>query len=256
MDDGSKHLTAREFVLEGIRDAMLDGRILAGQELHDHSLANAFGVSRTPVREALKILEVQGFVACPRRFSKPIVTPISAERVEETYMMRIALEAIAVARACQVIDVDGLAALRRCAESGHEALRREDIQGWSQFNRDFHTRLAAYSKLPLLSRTTASLIDLSSFYSRLLWNELGDVLTRASEDHLRIVEACAERNPSLAARLVQEHLTASCSTQVKLARERELDLGANGHEGGPLPRTPVEDMDLRTMVLDESRNPL
>jgi len=218
---GNRHLTAREFVLGGIRDAMLDGRIMAGQILDVDELAHSFGVSRTPVREALEILEIEGFLVHGRRFSQPLVTPLSADRVQEAYMMRIALESIAAAQACKVIDAAGIAALERCARNGRAALSRDDIQGWSEYNREFHTRLSAWSKLPLLSRSVASLIDLSSFYSRMFWNDIGSVLNRATGEHETIVDACREHNAALAKRLIQSHLRASCVAQVALARRHE-----------------------------------
>ncbi len=217
----NKHLTAREFVLEGIRDAMLDGRITAGQELDDQALAEEFGVSRTPVREALKVLEVQGFIAYPRRFSKPIVAPISSERIEEIYLMRIALEGVAATRLCQMVDVTELARLERLARLGTEALTHRDVEAWSRYNREFHIGLAAIAKMQLLCREVASLVDLSSFYSRMFWQELTPVLVEAGREHEDIVRACRQKDAVQATRLIQNHLTASCRTQVKLARERE-----------------------------------
>ena len=218
----NKHLTARDFVLEGIRDAMLNGDIKAGEELDDQSLADSFGVSRTPVREALKVLEVQGFVS-HRPFSKPVVAGVSPHRIDEVFLMRIALEGAAVARAALIIDEPELKYLERCSEHCRKALLKQDAASWSRHNREFHTRLAAAAGMPLLSREVDSLIDLSSFFSSISWKDIPDAFADAQLEHLGIVKACRDRQPDLAQKLMQEHLAASCAVQVALARERERD---------------------------------
>jgi len=210
-----KHVTAREFVLEGIRDAMLGGKLVAGQELDDHALAETFGVSRTPVREALKVLEVQGFVT-HRAFSKPVVAAISPARIEEVAFMRIALEGAAVVRACLTIDEPELNYLERCTEAGLKSLQKKDSAAWGNWNRAFHTRLAAAAGMPLLSREIDSLIDLARFYSSMLWREIPHSFREAQSAHLEIVKACRERNPELARKLLEDHLVASCAVQVEL----------------------------------------
>ncbi len=215
-----KHLTAREFVLEGIRHAMLDGSLVAGQALDDHALAESFGVSRTPVREALKVLEVQGFVT-HRPFAKPVVASVSLPHIDEVFLMRVALEGAAVARACLAIDEAELKYLDRCAESGRKAIAKQDAPAWSRWNREFHKRLAAVAGMPLLSREIDSLVDLSSFYSTVCWSEILEAFSGAQMEHQHVVQACRERNPELARTLMEKHLAASCAVQMRFARRRE-----------------------------------
>ncbi len=216
----NKHLTAREFVLEGIRDAMLNRELVAGQELDDQSLAETFGVSRTPVREALKVLEVQGFVT-HRPFSKPVVAPLSADRIEEVFLMRIALEGTAVARSSVTIDEAGLDYLQLCLDNGRKAIEKQDAQEWRRCNREFHTRLSAAAGMPLLSREVDSLIQLSSFFSIMSWTQIPQSFEDAELEHQAVLEACRDRDSELASRLIQDHLTRTLNIQVKIARERE-----------------------------------
>ncbi len=221
----SKHLTAREFVLEGIRDAMLNKQLMAGQELDDQSLAETFGVSRTPVREALKVLEVQGFVT-HHPFSKPVVAPLSADRIEEVFLMRIALEGTAVARSSMKIDEAGLNHLQLCLDKGQEAIERQDALEWRRCNREFHTGLSAAAGMPLLSREVDSLIQLSSFFSIMSWNEIPESFERADLEHRSVLQACRDRNPTLARHLIEDHVTRTLNDQVKAAREREAGQNA------------------------------
>jgi DNA-binding GntR family transcriptional regulator len=216
----SKHLTAREFVLEGIRDAMLNRQLIAGQELDDQALAETFGVSRTPVREALKVLEVQGFVT-HRPFSKPVVAPLSADRIEEVLLMRLALEGTAVARSAVNLDEAGLDHLQLCLDKGREAIERQDAFEWRRCNRDFHTGLSAASGMPLLSREIDSLVQLSSFFSIMSWHEIPQSFEHAGLAHRAVLQACRDRDPKLARRLIEDHITHTLNDQVKAARERE-----------------------------------
>ena len=221
----SKHLTAREFVLEGIRDAMLNKQLMAGQELDDQSLAETFGVSRTPVREALKVLEVQGFVT-HRPFSKPLVAPLSADRIEEVFLMRIALEGTAVARSSVNIDEAGLDYLQLCLDNGREAIERQDALEWKRCNREFHTRLSAAAGMPLLSREVDSLIQLSSFFSIMSWNEIPQSFEHAGLEHRAVLQACRDRDPELARHLIEDHIARTLDVQVRAAREREAGQNA------------------------------
>ncbi len=230
-----KHLTAREFVLEGIRDAMLGGRLTAGQELDDHALAATFGVSRTPVREALKVLEVQGFVT-HRAFSKPVVAAISPARIQEVALMRIALEGAAVSRAALTITEPELKYLERCTAAGLKSLQKKDAAAWSHWNREFHTRLSAAAGMPLLSREIDSLIDLARFYSSMLWREIPHSFHEAQLAHLEIVKACRERNPELAQTLLRDHLVASCAVQVEIVTGRGFQLVAGPAESPKMAR--------------------
>jgi len=221
----SKHLTAREFVLEGIRDAMLNRQLVAGQELDDQALAENFGVSRTPVREALKVLEVQGFVT-HRPFTKPVVAPLSAARIEEVFLMRLALEGTAVARSAVNLDDDGLDYLQMCLDKGLEAIERQDAPEWRRCNREFHTRLSAASGMPLLSREIDSLIHLSSFFSTMSWNEIPQSFGHADQEHRAVLQACRDRNPKQARHLIEDHINRTLKVQVKAAHEREAKQSA------------------------------
>jgi DNA-binding GntR family transcriptional regulator len=222
----SKHLTARDFVLEGIRDAMLNRQLVAGQELDDQALAETFGVSRTPVREALKVLEVQGFVT-HRPFSKPVVAPLSADRIEEVFLMRLALEGTAVARSAVNLDEAGLDYLQMCLDKGLEAIERQDAPEWRHCNREFHTRLSAASGMPLLSREIDSLIHLSSFFSIMSWNEIPQSFGHADQEHRAILQACRDRNPKRARHLIEDHIARTLNVQVKAAHEREARQNAD-----------------------------
>jgi DNA-binding GntR family transcriptional regulator len=96
--------------LAGLRAAIVDGRLAAGERYSVAALADRFGVSRTPVREALLVLERQGLVRFERNKGVRILTPSAAD-LEEVFALRVLLEVPATRRACARLTPDDLAAL-------------------------------------------------------------------------------------------------------------------------------------------------
>ena len=88
---GHRHRTATEFVEASLRVAILEGRLSSGTPLRQEEIASAFGVSRMPVREALRQLEAQALIDfVPHKGA--VVTAISAEDAADNYAIRLALE--------------------------------------------------------------------------------------------------------------------------------------------------------------------
>ena len=103
-------LTSR--ALEALRAAIVDGRLEAGERYSVAQLAERFGVSRTPVREALLVLERQGVVRFERNRGVRVLET-TAHDLEEVFALRLLLEVPATRRACALLTRDDLAALER-----------------------------------------------------------------------------------------------------------------------------------------------
>ena len=215
----TKHKTARHFALDTLRRAIVEGQLLPGQELRDNELSQQMGISRTPVREAIQILEVQGFVA-HRPFSKPVVSSLSAEQIEEVYMIRKALEGMATYHACSNIGTKELQRLKRLTRDEARAIERGDGLLWSQCNRRFHTLLYAASGKSFLCRYIGWLLDLSALYMITFAEFLRQRLKESNKDHVQIIHACEERNPELAKSLVQDHLEKSAVLLAEYVRNQ------------------------------------
>jgi DNA-binding GntR family transcriptional regulator len=216
----ARHRTAREFVLENMRTAMVEGRLRPGQGLDYRELAEQMGVSRTPVREAIKILEVQGFVT-QRPFSTPVVSQLSAEQIEDVYTIRKALEGIAAYDACLKIDAKGLQALKRLTTEEARAIERNDGPAWTRCNRRFHTRLYGASGKLFLCRYIDWLLDLSTFYMITAAQFLTERLKGSNLDHIEIIRACEHREPEVVRELVQNHLQKSATLLVEYAQTQQ-----------------------------------
>src|SRR5512136_2381908 len=95
-----KHLTLREKILETIRDAIMSGGLKPGEKVAEPELAERFGISRTPIREAFRQLESEGYLhVVPRKGA--VVATFSQRDVEEFYAIKSILEGYAARRACE-----------------------------------------------------------------------------------------------------------------------------------------------------------
>ncbi len=119
-----RHQTLREKILETIRDAILKGSLKPGERVSEPELAERFGISRTPIREAFRQLESEGYLeVIPRKGA--VVASLSERDVEEFYAIKIILEGFAARMAAEKLsdkDIDRLEAintkLQKLADEG------------------------------------------------------------------------------------------------------------------------------------------
>src|ERR1044071_2140912 len=150
-----------EQVYRRVREAILEGRIPPGAIMSQVALADELGVSRTPLREALRMLQSEGLVDAQanRRVS---VKPISATDLEELVVMRVALETQAIRLSVNRLEPEAIAALEgRLAEMAHFAAAK-DYGRWKQPHTAFHRGLTAAAG----ERVNAMLSQLSDHFER------------------------------------------------------------------------------------------
>ena len=205
--DGYKPL--RDVVFETLRDAIITQVLKPGERLMEIQLADEMGVSRTPVREAIRKLELEGLVIMvPRKGA--YVAGVSMKDIHEVYEVRAALEMLAVSLAAERITDEELDALERQVLRESEAESSEDT--------DEHT----LDNIVYIDTTFHDIIYQAANNQRLVQflNILQEQLQRfraaslsrpgrsktALEEHKQIIEALSERNGELAAKLAKEHI--------------------------------------------------
>ena len=110
-----EYLPLRDVVFKTLRQAILRGELKPGERLMEIKLANKLGVSRTPIREAIRKLELEGLVLMiPRRGAE--VAEITEKSLNDVLEVRKALEELAVQLACERMDEEGLEALKKAAK--------------------------------------------------------------------------------------------------------------------------------------------
>ncbi len=193
--------TTPTLIVESLREAILKGKIKGGQALRQEELANSFGVSRIPVREALRQLEAEGLITIyPNRGA--IVTELSASEAQELYEMRAALETAALKAAFPELTEERL----QQAEAILLKIEQEaDVSRWGELNWEFHAALYAAAKRPRMFSLIQNLHLSIDRYMRL---ELSVMEHQAvsQQEHRQLLAACRDKDLTLALAILQNHI--------------------------------------------------
>ncbi len=188
-----------QFVLEALTRAILTGQLTPGLPLVENELAARFGVSKTPVREALKTLAGRGLVVMSE-YRGAAVRTVDAAMARSVYDVRLLLEPEAVRRT-----VAGQADLTEA----HTALARADsavdTAERSLANRDFHRALYLPCGNPLLAQLLDDLRDQAALVSSVAW-QVDPTWRREADEHRAILARAEEGDADAAARLLHEHI--------------------------------------------------
>ncbi|GAA1346649.1 FCD domain-containing protein [Arthrobacter roseus] len=191
-DAAERPPTAQAFVLAELRSAIIAGELLPGQPLRQDALAERFGVSRVPLREAFKVLEGEGQVVYePHRGYK--VARLSLADLLEVYHIRELLEAEAVRTAVKRGDNRVLGKMREAAHEVSAAAEAEDLLAMTAANQRFHFTLISACNMPRLERLIQSLWDATDTY-RFVYYGTEVNRRRVDEEHALIIEAFAARD--------------------------------------------------------------
>ena len=193
--------SATDHVLDALRTAILAGELAAGETLRQEDLAERLGVSRMPVREAIKRLHSEGLVeVLPSRRVR--VAELSRAEIEDIYDMRAALEPLAIRLAVPRLTK---AQLRDAAHALEAADDEEDADTFGVRNAAFHLSLMNACERTRLLNGIASLLDLSDRYQRAaLRHDEHNALVRA--EHAALLEAARAGDAEEAARLTEAHV--------------------------------------------------
>ncbi|MEV4754971.1 GntR family transcriptional regulator [Micromonospora sp. NPDC049559] len=138
---GSSHLPLRDLVTQDLRRRILVGEFVPGERLVEDRLAELLGVSRNPVREAIRVLSAEGFVeVTPRRGAA--VSRLSAEEAEELFDVRMALEGLAARLAARKQSPAAIQKLRDLLARSRAAVEGGDLLTVADLNTEFHTAVA------------------------------------------------------------------------------------------------------------------
>lgn len=192
---------ARSVIEETLRNAILDGRLPCGMAVRQQELATLFGVSRMPVREALRQLEAQSLLhVVPHKGA--VVAPLIDDSAIETYALRILLESEALRLSIPLLDAVDFANAERCIEQLEVEADYAEI---GRINRQFH--MALYGKAP--NRKLLSLVDhgLTEEERFLRFNLSAMGLGKLSQDdHRDLLQKARERNAEQCILALQQHL--------------------------------------------------
>lgn len=199
---GRRHQPLAAAVLSTLREAIVGGTYLPGQRLVEEDLALELEVSRGPIREALHLLAVEGFVEIePRRGAK--VAIFTRKQADDLFVMRLTLEGLVARLAATRRTDEQLDHLRAVCEEGLDAATQARTEDLPALNTAFHAALADAADNTLLAE------QLSTMSTMIQWayaKRIRERLTNSWFEHRTIVDAIAAGDAAAAEAAAQDHV--------------------------------------------------
>ncbi|MEV0335568.1 GntR family transcriptional regulator [Nocardia sp. NPDC050717] len=204
-------------VCRAIRDDIIRGDFVSGQRLTEDTLAERYGVSRVPVREALRTLEAEGF-ATSRPYAGTFVAELTEAEAADLLEIRALLEPLCASRAATRRSPEQLGRLKELTSLGQEAVRDGRLDELARLNSRFHEVLAEASGSALLTQ----LITQLSW--KIAWVYAVELPRRAEDswdEHAQICAALEAGDAERAGAVVAEHIAHAASAY--RLRDRSAD---------------------------------
>jgi DNA-binding GntR family transcriptional regulator len=197
-----------EYAYEQLRNKILVGELEPGATFSQVQLSEQLGVSRTPLREAVRLLQTEGLLRSERG-RRVRVAPLTTDDFEDLYAMRIVLDSLAVRLTIPQLTDDEVAAIRMAYLEATAAAGRGDVAGYREPHRRFHFSLFAHAGARL-EQEVDDLWDHAERY-RLLQvqhsDDLAHLVRLGEREHAAILEAAENRDAALGAKRMAEHLS-------------------------------------------------
>ncbi|MEI8057358.1 MAG: GntR family transcriptional regulator [Actinomycetes bacterium] len=223
----SRPPTAQEAVLTEVRRLLVTGDLAPGTPVRQEALAERLGVSRVPVREALKVLEGEGHIVYTAHRGY-LVAELSVDDLVEVYRLRELLEAEAIRAAFPHLDDTNLTAITNAARAVDDADWRGDLAGIGTANRVFHFALFDLAAMPRLSRTLRQLWDATDVYRAVYFAEARN-RARVHDEHMELIAALHDRDVERAIAAQAAHRDNSVAA-VREALTRSTPQAAGGFD--------------------------
>ena len=196
--------TKSDHAYSEVRGRVLRSELAPGTGIDQEKLAVELGISTTPLREALRRLETEGWLSSTAH-REIRVNPLSLKELQELYETRFELDPLAAELAADHLDQDGIAALRSMASEPDRPTAIEQFHA----NRALHRGIYAACGNDVLTHILDQLWDRSDRYRFILIRDDATVSTDAGREHLEIIDALEERNRRRIRTLVRRHLEGS-----------------------------------------------
>lgn len=196
--------TLHSQIAEELRTMIVDGKLAPGQKIPEKELCEAFDISRTPLREALKVLATEGLVELlPQRGAR--VSVITEAERQELFPIIAALEALAAELACRSMTDAELAELKGLHRQMVAAYDRRDNLEYARLNRKIHLSIFEAARNGALQMLYSNM-ELRIRNIRHTVRQSDEDWARAVQDHEKILSALEARDEGLCARVLRDHV--------------------------------------------------
>lgn len=207
-------LNLHDTIITALRGMILDGVLVPGEKIAERTLCDRFGISRTPLREALKVLASEGLVELlPRRGA--VVAQITETDIHNLFPIMGALEGVAGELACARASTQDIAHVRKLHDEMMESYARRDEQRYLRQNRQVHEAIFALARNPALSEMYQQILARIHVCRFIRRKDDRDWATAIAE-HAAFMDALEQRDGARLSQLMRDHI-AGTSARIALA---------------------------------------
>ena len=216
-----EYLPLRDVVFNTLRQAILKGELKPGERLMEIQLANKLGVSRTPVREAIRKLELEGLVLMiPRKGAE--VAEITRQDMEDVLEVRTALEELAVKDACDHITDAQLSELKKASNEFKKALLEgKDLVTCADADMHFHDVILSATNNRRLIQMLNNLSEQMYRY-RVEYLKKEEAYPQLIAEHEELIDNISKRNKEEATRIMCEHIDNQVATVINVIHTKKV----------------------------------
>ena len=216
----NEYLPLRDVVFNTLRQAILRGELKPGERLMEIQLANKLGVSRTPIREALRKLELEGLVnMVPRKGAE--VADITEESLRDVLEVRKALEELSVQLACEKITEEEIEELKRVAERFKDTLNDQDVTKIAEADVAFHDVIYTATDNQKLILLLNNLREQMYRY-RVEYLKKEEAYPQLIAEHEELIDNISKRNKEEATRIMCEHIDNQVATVINVIHTKKV----------------------------------
>ena len=214
----NEYLPLRDVVFNTLRQAILRGELKPGERLMEIQLANKLGVSRTPIREAIRKLELEGLVLMiPRKGAE--VADITEKSLRDVLEVRKALEELAVQLTCDKITKEQIRELEQAAEQFKKTLKSNDITEIAEADVRFHDIIYLATDNQKLILLLNNLRE-QMYRSRIEYLKRADKYSQLLAEHEEIIRHIEKKQKKEAAEIVCKHIDNQVAAVMDLIRTK------------------------------------
>jgi DNA-binding GntR family transcriptional regulator len=208
-----RHLTLRERIVEFIKDAVISGSLKPGERVPESEIAERFGISRTPIREAFRQLESDGFlIMTPRKGA--VVSPITDKDVREFYAIKSLLEGFAAGEACAKLTEKEIKRLKDLNSEMGKNEEKGNVKTFFKLDNQFHEILIKACGNEKLYTLIGQLVEQFERF-RVTALSLPGRMKNSVMQHNEIIDAIESRDKENASKLVRANAESNCEVLVR-----------------------------------------
>lgn len=203
----------RDIALESLRDAIVSGYFKPGQHLKERELSTALGISTTPIKEALRILDHEGLVeTIPRKGT--FVSELVNTSIEEMLMLKAYLEGLSASLASIKVTSEDLENIELQINLMEKLTKNKDLNSLAEENKKFHILIREAAKNPMIYQILSNITTYDdAFRKRALQHNLE--IEEGFNEHKSIFEAIKNRDPETAEKRMKDHIMRTARSVLK-----------------------------------------